>query len=99
MAINKKAKKEEKAASQDHEIEVTRAKEFDDCISFDMTVNGVNIYGARYRTYTDKKSKEEKNFVAFPQYKGSNGNYYSHCYFVVSDADLENIEKQIEAIL
>lgn len=99
MAISKKAKKEEKAASQDHEIKVTRAKEFDDCISFDMVVNGISIYGARHRTYTDKKSKEEKSFIAFPQYKGSNGNYYSHCYFDVTDADLENIESQIEDIL
>lgn len=98
MAINKKANKETKKPVN-HEIEITRAKEFDDCISFDMIVNDITVYGCRYRTYTDKKSGEERNFIAFPSYKGKNGEYYSHVYFPVSDDDLTAIEKGIEAVL
>lgn len=98
MAINKKANKETKKPVN-HEIEIVRAKEFDDCISFDMIVNGITVYGCRYRTYTDKKSGEERNFVAFPSYKAKNDSYYNHAWFSISDDDLTAIEKGIEAVL
>lgn len=101
MAINKKAKAEaEKTAEL--QIEVTRTKDFSDdkgtCIAFDMTVNGVTIYGNYYREGTDKKGSDYA-MVAFPSRKGSDGKYYKHAFVKLSDADIDNISKQIEALL
>ena len=100
MAINKKAAEAEKTAEL--QIEVTRAKDFSDdkgtCIAFDMTVNGVTIYGNYYREGTDSKGKDY-TMVAFPSRKGSDGKYYKHAFVKLSDADIDNISKQIEALL
>ena len=101
MAINKKAKAEaEKSAEL--QIEVTRAKDFSDdkgtCIAFDMIVNEVTIYGCYYREGTTKKGSEY-SMVAFPSRKGSDGKYYKHAFVKLSDADIDNISKQIETLL
>lgn len=76
------------------QIEVTRAKQFKDGGTvFDVVINGVSIYGCRV--------VEGKNgdFVSFPAYKGSDGKYYSHAYIKLSDADTENIVKQVEEMI
>ena len=102
MAINKKAKAAEAEKTAAHEIEVTRTHDFsnddDTCIAFDMTVNGVTIYGCYYREGTDKNGKEYA-MVAFPSRKGSDGKYYKHAFVKLSDADIDNISKQIETLL
>lgn len=72
-------------------IVVNRAKQFDDGkIVFDMIVNDVSIYGCRL--IEGKKG----NFVAFPQRKGKDGEYYRHAYVKLSDEDVANIVAQIE---
>lgn len=38
-------------------------------------------------------------FVALPQYKGSNGKYYSHCYIDPEDDDGKFISDEITALL
>ena len=38
-------------------------------------------------------------FVALPQYKGSNGKYYSHCYIDPEDDDGKFISDEISALL
>lgn len=101
MAINKKAKAEaEKTA--DLAIEVSRVKDFSDekgtCIAFDMQVNGVTIYGCYYREGKQKDGKDY-SMVAFPSRKGADGKYYKHAYVKLSEADVDNISKQIEALL
>lgn len=97
MAIRKKAEEKE---VQNYEVKVLKVKEFDNAIAFDMEVNGVTIYGCYHRTYTDKKTKEEKSFIAFPSQKSEkNGKYYSHAFFPVNDELLADIEKQIENLL
>lgn len=100
MAIKKNsssAAKAEKAESIKYDVEVTRAKEFDNGISIDMMCNGVKIYGAWYRTYEDRKNPgDEKAFIGFPSRQGNDGKYYQHCWFPISDELLKEIEKQIE---
>lgn len=101
MAINKKAKAEaEKTA--DLTIEVSRVKDLADekgtCIAFDMQVNGVTIYGCYYREGKQKDGKDY-SMVAFPSRKVADGKYYKHAYVKLSDADVDNISKQIEALL
>lgn len=92
MALKKKARAEEK-----FEIEVIRAHEFKSGdISFDMKVNGVTIYNC---TYMNESAKVKKSFVSFPSRKGSDDKYYSYVWFKISDDDLAEIEKGIEAVL
>ena len=98
MALNGKKKtapeKQPEEKSWDYEIEVTRAKEFKNAYAFDMKVNGVSIYGCWLR-----ESKKGGNFISFPSYKGSDGKYYSHAWFQITDEVQADIEKQIEAAL
>lgn len=93
MALKKKAEAEEK-----FEIEVTRAHEFQSSsdISFDMKVNGVQIYNCVYK---NEGGKVKKPFVSFPSRKGSDDKYYSYVWFKISDDMLAEIEKGIEAVL
>ncbi len=104
MAINKKKNQETKAEAQELTIKVTRARDFtkdgaDGCsIAFDMIVNGVTIYGCWYREGKDKKG-EDYSMVSFPSRKADDGKYYNWAYVKLSDADVENISKQIEEII
>lgn len=100
MAISKKAKAEaEKSAAL--KIEVSRVKDFSDekgtCIAFDMQVNDVTIYGCYYRE--GQKDGKDYSMVAFPSRKASDGKYYKHAFVKLSDDDIDNISKQIEALL
>ena len=84
-----------------YDITVTRATERankPDCYRFSMTVNGITINSCDYITYTDR-SGVRKSFVAFPQYKGSDGKYYNLAWFKISDEDFKIIEQQIEDII
>ena len=63
------------------EFKIIRAYEFDDgTISFDMDFAGISFYRCMIR-----KGKNG-DFIAFPSYKGSDGNYY-HYYFINFDED------------
>lgn len=95
MALSKK-KTEEKEVTN-HEIEVTRAKELENVIMFDMKVNDVTIYGCSYRVLTRKDTGEEFGKVGFPS-KKSGDNYYNHAFVKLSAADVETIEKQLEKL-
>lgn len=98
MAINRKAKAEAEATK--YEIQVTRAKELEnETIMFDMTVNGVQIYGCSYKTLKRKDNGEEFAKIGFPSRKGSDGKYYNQAYFKIDDEQIKVIEKAIEAVL
>ena len=75
-------------------IEVKRVKEFDNGgVICDLVINGVTIYGCRI--VEGKKG----DFVGFPQYKGGDGNYYSHAYCKLTDKEQEEIIKKCENML
>lgn len=107
MAIKKSTKAAGEEKKADNKIEVAacdvrvdRAKDFEDSISFDMTIfKCIKVYGCTYRTYTDKESGEEKGIVSFPSKKGKDGKYYNHVYFFVNAEVLAKIEKEIEALI
>lgn len=89
MNTKKSAKKNDTAVN--YEVEVIRAHQFEDgSIVFDMTINGVTIYGNRL--------VEGKNgqFVSFPSRKGKDGQYYSHAFAKLSKEDTDKIVAQIE---
>jgi len=83
----------------EYKVEVTRAKEIQDgVVAFDMSVNGVTIYGCFYREYTTKEGKEG-TMISFPSQKSNNGNYYNHAFFPISNALKEDIVNQLSNML
>lgn len=104
MAIKKTAEKAKTDNKKQNipvdQIKVTRAHQFDNSISFDVTLYGtVTIYGCTYRTYKPKDSEEEKGIIDFPSRKGKDDKWYKHAYFFVTDEMLTSIESQIEALI
>lgn len=99
MGIIKKVTEDKKVS--DHVIEVTRANELKDkdVIMFDMKVNDVTIYGCSYRELQLKDGSGSFAKIGFPSRKGSDDKWYSHAYVKLSDADIDAIEKGIEAVL
>lgn len=89
--------KKSKEAEVKYEVNVTRAKQFGNSISFDMVVNGINLYSLRY--LQGEKNGEEYAFVAFPSRKGKDDKYYNYVYFKIDEKLLAEIEKQIENLL
>lgn len=72
------------------EFNIIRAYEFDDgTISFDMDFAGISFYRCMIR-----KGKNG-DFIAFPSYKGGDGNYY-HYYYI--NFDEETAEAVIDAV-
>ena len=67
-------------------------------ISFDITVNGITIYGMIYRSGVSKKGKDYE-MISFPARKGTDETYYNHVWFPIS-ADLMNeIKNKIGEVL
>lgn len=78
-------------------IEVKKAHQFEKdgktTVFFDMTVNGVSIYGCRFVTGA------KGDFIAFPSQKADNGNYYNIAWCSISEAETKDIEAQIKRLL
>lgn len=71
-------------------VKIVRAYEFEDgTISFDMDFNQISFYRCMIR-----KGKNG-DFIAFPSYKGGDGNYY-HYYYI--NFDESTAEKVIDAV-
>lgn len=82
----------------EYTVEVTRAKETKEgTVAFDMTVNGVKIYGCWYNEYKTKEGKDGV-MLSFPSYKDGD-KYYSHCWFPISKELKDNIIAQIEKLV
>lgn len=95
-------KNTKKNETVNHDVVVTRARYFEatdekpEAYLFDMTVNGVSIYGCRW--CEGEKDGKHYKFVAFPSYK-SGDKYYSYAYVKLSQEDVDTIERMIERIL
>lgn len=61
-----------------------------DLIFFTLTFNEVSIYNCRVAT------GKNGDFISFPQYKGSNGNYYNNVYVSISDEDSKTILADVQ---
>lgn len=77
-------------------FEVVRAQEFtrQDGQSWhvaDLKINGVTVYGCRAVTYKDKQTGEDKDFLGWPERKGSDGKYYKWAYCNLSADDQQKI--------
>ena len=97
MGINRKGSAKTEEGKVTLNIVVKRAKDLEKVIMFDAEINGIMIYGMSYRS--GEKDGKEWTLVDFPARKGNDGKYYHHCYAKLEAADIENIEKQIEALI
>lgn len=59
-------------------------------VSFDLTVNGVTIYGCRV------VESKDGDFISLPQRKGNDGKYYSIVWARFSDEDTKDILAEVE---
>ena len=76
-------------------FKVTRAVVLESgSVSFDMELNGISIYGCFVA-----ESKENGDFISFPQRKGSNGKFYSIVWAKLSDDDSKAILQEVERII
>lgn len=105
MAINRKTsviKKQETAKEETkvtYQVKVTRAKDIESAIMFDMDVNGVKIYGCSYKELQRKDGSGSFYKIDLPQRKGSDGKWYSVAWFKITEDIQEIIEKQIEDLI
>ena len=67
-----------------------------DMIFFTLMLNGISINNCK------AVSGKNGDFIAMPQYKGSDGNYYNSVYAFLADEDqkliLEKVQAAIDAI-
>lgn len=61
-----------------------------DMVLFTAELNGIKIYNCRVAT------GKNGDFISFPQYKGTNGNYYNNVYAPLSDDDTEKILADVQ---
>ena len=63
-------------------------------VFFNLELNGITIYGCKVI------ESDKGDFISFPSYKGTDGNYYSHVYARLDEElvkeIIEEIEKQLE---
>ena len=100
-----KAKKTTKKEGQTKERVNVEVREFEvknvrvvegkngDLVFFTLMLNGVTIYNCRVAT------GKNGDFISFPQYKGSDGNYYNTVYVALSDEDSANILAAIQTAI
>ncbi len=82
-----------------YSVKVTRAKEVKEgTVAFDMTVNGVAVYGCWYREGKSKKG-EDYQMISFPSHKGGDGKYYNHAWFRIDDETKKDIIEQLQKLV
>ena len=90
-----KGKKQRKQMPRvEYEIKVNRAFEGKYGTLFDMTLNGVKVYGCRVC-----ENRDGEPFVGWPQKQGKDGNYYAHAWAYLEQDQMEEIMDQIAALL
>lgn len=91
----KKKETQSREVVEVREFEVKNVNQYKDIVFFNLTINGVTIYGCRC------VEGANGDFIAFPSKKGNDGKYYNHAYVALSDEDtkkiLDEVEKQLNA--
>ena len=102
MAKYQKKEETKEQAAASFNVEVTSAKIIDmGKVNFNITVNGVNIYGMHLIEYKNANG-EEKTMISFPQWKSNrtdeNGKpiWYPYVAFRITKELQADIEAQID---
>lgn len=66
-------------------VRVVTTKEGKDLVFLTLMLNGISINNCRIVT------GKNGDFISFPQYKGTNGEYYNVVYAKLSEEDTKNI--------
>lgn len=66
-------------------VRVVTTKDGKDLVFLSLMLNGITIHNCRVAT------GRNGDFISFPQYKGSNGQYYNTVYARLSEEDTKNI--------
>lgn len=83
--------------TQSNYISVSHVMHWQDgSTTFALTIHGVTIYGMRVVGFTDKRTGQHKRFVAFPNRKGNDGNYYHTAYYKLSEKEEIEILHQVD---
>ena len=85
--------KKKEISNVEIDAKVIRANQVSDTVYFDVTINGVTIYGCRVVECS------KGDFVSFPSHKGKDGKFYNHAWVKLSDEDTAGIVKQVEEML
>lgn len=101
--INRNTTNREAAEKREHiapasvkVIKVTSVR--DKRIRFNILVDGATyIYGMVYIEY--QKDGKEGSFISFPQYQGTDKNYYNVCWFPINEELQADLEKQIQVLI
>ena len=89
-----KAKKSKGEELNIDSFSVNRVHQFDNGgVTFDMTVNGIAIYGCRV------VETKDGDFIGLPQRKGNDGKWYSIVWAKFSDTDTRHILEEVEKLL
>lgn len=99
MNTSKAKAKQNKTTKERETIEVRSAavnnvrvidSKGNDLVFFSLNLNGVIINNCRVAT------GKNGDFISFPQYKGSNGQYYNTVYVALSDEDQSKILQLVQ---
>ena len=85
--------KKKEVSNVEIDAKVIRANQVENTVYFDVTINGVTIYGCRV------VEGSKGDFVSFPSHKGKDGKFYNHAWVKLSDEDTAAIVKQVEEML
>ena len=98
MIGNNKEQTNAEVVQTSYEVKVLKVKAVkENTFAFDMVVNGITIYSCWYRQGV--KNGKEWSMISFHSQKASNGKYYNHVFFPISDDLKAAIEKQMESLL
>ena len=88
---NKKVESQEVETLEVHDWDVLSVRETKKgFVFFNLKLNGITIYGCKII------ESDKGDFISFPSYKGSDGNYYSHVYARLDDMTTNEIIAEIE---
>lgn len=92
-------KTQEAQETMKYSVKVTRAKEVKEgSVAFDMTVNGVAVYGCWYRE-GKTKSGDGYRMISFPSHLANDGKYYNYAWFRIDDETKEDIIAQLQKLV
>ena len=88
---NKKVESKEVETLEVTDYEVLNARKTKNgFVFFNLKLNGITIYGCKVI------ESEKGNFISFPSYKGTDGNYYSHVYARLDDETVSDILDSVD---